>query len=229
MTLVTLDQLSHVTRTALMKHGAAEWVADQVARAVVEAEATGAPAYGVSRLEVVCADLDAGRINGHAEPKVTQPHGDTIVADACGGFSTPAFARGLPQAVEHARQTGAALILVRDAATATMPSFFTAQIARAGMIGLALADAGTRRLAVSLPDGAGGVARQFETDPRNLPAGNGLPEAEAKTALHRLVSPADAPELVARLLTLGADQPRQFSDPVAVPDVLWSRAEQLAR
>lgn len=229
MTVVTLDQLSHVTRAALMKHGAAEWVADQVARSVVEAEATGMPDFGLARLEVICADLGAGHINGHAEPKVARTGSDRIVADACGGFSTPAFARGLPQAVEQSLKSGAALLAVHNAATAPMPGFLTAQIARAGMIGLALANPDTRRLAVSLPDGAGGVARQFEVDPGDLPDTVDLPSAEAGTALHRLISPADAPELVARLVTLGADRPRQFSDPVTVPEALWARAKELAR
>lgn len=99
-----------------------------------------------------------------------------MTVDARFGFAQPAFARGLPEALDAARHSGVASLAVGHAHTCTSLGYFTEQIARAGLIGLGLTNAspivappggktrviGTNPIAFAVPDGDGGVAMQFD-------------------------------------------------------------------
>ncbi|MCR9127081.1 MAG: Ldh family oxidoreductase [Rhodobacteraceae bacterium] len=173
---VSLAEIADVTRTALERHGAARWIAAEVTRAVVEAEATGNRICGLYYLESYCQQLRSGRVDGTVTPAVSRPRPGVVTVDAGFGFAQPAFARALPQALEAARENGVASLAVCHAHTCTSLGFFTGQIARAGYIGFGATNAsavvappggrtrilGTNPIAFSVPDGAGGVAMQFD-------------------------------------------------------------------
>ena len=176
MPQVSLDEIETTTRTALVAHGAAPWIAGHVARAVREAESYGNRICGLYYLESYCAQLRTGRVRGDVEPLVTRPRTATVHVDAQFGFAQPAFARGLPDALDAARECGVASLAIGHAHTCTSLGYFTAQIARAGMIGLGMTNAspivappggrtrvlGTNPIAFAVPDGAGGIAMQFD-------------------------------------------------------------------
>ena len=173
---VSLDEIETTTRTALERHGALPWIAAEVARAVRKAEAVGNRICGLYYLESYCLQLQSGRVDGTAEPQVTRPKAGVVAVDARLGFAQPAFARGLPEAVQVARDSGVASLAVGHAHTCTSLGFFTEQIARQGLIGLGFTNAspivappggktrviGTNPIAFSVPDGAGGIAMQFD-------------------------------------------------------------------
>ena len=176
MVSISLDQVEAQTKAALVRHGAADWVADEVARAVRKAESEGNKICGLYYLESYCKQLKTGRVKGDVEPKVTRPRPGTVVVDAGFGFAQPAFARGLPEALKAVRQCGIASLAVGHAHTCTSLGFFTEQIARAGMMGLGFTNAspivappggktrviGTNPIAFSVPDGTNGIAMQFD-------------------------------------------------------------------
>lgn len=173
---VSLDEIETTTRAALTGHGAAPWVAGEVARAVREAEATGNRICGLYYLESYCLQLRSGRVKGDVDPEVTRPRPGAVHVDARYGFAQPAFSRGLPAALDAARECGVASLAVGHTHTCTSLGFFTRQIARAGMIALGATNAspivappggrtrvlGTNPVAFSVPDGQGGVAMQFD-------------------------------------------------------------------
>ena len=131
---------------------------------------------GLYYLESYCQQLQSGRVNGKVEPIVTNPKAASVYVDAGMGFAQPAFARGLPAAVDLARELGVATLAIGHAHTCTSLGYFTEQIARAGMIGLGLTNAspivappggktrviGTNPIAFSVPDGEGSIAMQFD-------------------------------------------------------------------
>ena len=176
MQKVTLDEIEATTKAALEAHGAASWIAAEVALAVRKAEAVGNRICGLYYLESYCTQLKTGRVKGDVEPVVTRARPGVVSVDAKYGFAQPAFARGLPQAVEAAKECGTASLAVGHAHTCTSLGFFTEQIARAGLIGLGLTNAspivappggktrviGTNPIAFSVPDGQGGIAMQFD-------------------------------------------------------------------
>ena len=176
MPQITLDEIEATTTTALERHGAAPWVAAEVARAVRKAEAVGNKICGLYYLESYCVQLKSGRVQGNVEPIVTRPKPGVVAVDAKFGFAQAAFARALPEAVKAAKECGVASMAVGHAHTCTSLGFFTEQIARAGLIGLGLTNAspivappggktrviGTNPIAFSVPDGKGGLAMQFD-------------------------------------------------------------------
>ncbi|MDJ0631461.1 MAG: Ldh family oxidoreductase [Rhodobacter sp.] len=173
---ISLEEIENTTKTALERHGARPWIAADVAKAVRKAEAVGNRICGLYYLESYCQQLQSGRVDGTAEPAVVCQKPGVISVDAKFGFAQPAFTRGLPEAIKAARDCGIASLAVGHAHTCTSLGYFTEQIARAGLIGLGFTNAspivappggksrviGTNPIAFSVPDGAGGIAMQFD-------------------------------------------------------------------
>lgn len=176
MSHCTLDEIEALTRKALLAYGALPFAAAEVARAVRVAEGRGNRICGLYYVESYCLQLETGRVNGKATPEVTQPRPAVVNVDAGYGFAQPAFAQGLVTVLEAARQFGTATLAVSHAHTCTALGYFTEQIAAAGFIGIGFTNAspivaapggktrviGTNPIAFSVPDGAGGIALQFD-------------------------------------------------------------------
>ena len=176
MTKVSLAKIEEVTRAALVAHGAEDWIAGEVARAVREAESHGNRICGLYYLESYCQQLESGRVKGDVAPEVSRPRPGAVVVDARLGFAQPAFARSLLEAVAAARECGVASLAICHAHTCTSLGFFTEQIAREGLIGLGMTNAspivappggktrviGTNPISFAVPDGEGGIAMLFD-------------------------------------------------------------------
>ena len=172
----TLDEIETLTRAALRKHGANEFAAAEVARAVRVAESFGNKICGLYYVESYCQQLQSGRVRGDATPIVSSPRPAAIHVDAGFGFAQPAFAYGMITVLDAARQFGAATLAVAHAHTCTSLGYFTEQIAQAGCIAIGFTNAspivaapggktrviGTNPIAFSVPDGKGGLAMQFD-------------------------------------------------------------------
>lgn len=176
MARVAVEQIAQVTRAALMRHGAAEWIADEVARAVAEAESLGNHICGLYYLQSYCQQLHSGRVRGDVTPVVSRPRPGVVHVDAGFGFAQPAFAKGLPEALRAVAQNGVASLGIAQAHTCTSLGYFTAQIARAGYVGFGATNAapvvappggrhrviGTNPISFAVPDGKGGVGMIFD-------------------------------------------------------------------
>ena len=176
MPQITLDEIEQTVRQALSAHGAEPFAAAEVARAVRKAESVGNKICGLYYVESYCQQLRSGRVSGSVTPQVSTPRSGTVVVDAGFGFAQPAFAHGLPVALDAARTNGVASLAVVHAHTCTSLGYFTEQIAAAAMIGIGFTNAspivaapggktraiGTNPIAFSVPDGEGGIAMQFD-------------------------------------------------------------------
>lgn len=174
--LVSLNEIETLTHKLLVKHGADDWIASEVASAVRKAEAVGNKICGLFYVESYCKQLESGRVNGTVEPVVSSPKSGVVQVDAKFGFAQPAFKRGLQDAIIAARQNGIAQLSICHSHTCTSLGFFTEQIAREGLIAIGLTNAspivappggktrtiGTNPIAFSVPDGEGGLAMQFD-------------------------------------------------------------------
>jgi (2R)-3-sulfolactate dehydrogenase (NADP+) len=176
MPKITISQVEDMSKAALMRHGAEDWIAASVAHAIGEAEANGNKICGLYYLESYCLQLESGRVSGSAEPRVSRPRPGAVVVDAQDGFAQPAFQRGLPEALRAARENGTASLAIGHAHTCTSLGYFTAQIARAGLIAFGMTNAtpvvappggstrviGTNPMSFAVPDGQGGIAMLFD-------------------------------------------------------------------
>lgn len=138
---ISVAEIEETSRCALVAHGAGDWQAAEVARAVARAEETGNVICGLYYLESYCVQLTSGRVNGTAEPEITRPRPGVVRADARLGFAQPAFSRALPEAVSAARENGTASLAVCHSHTCTSVGFFTERIAAEGLIGLGMTNA----------------------------------------------------------------------------------------
>ncbi|MEM9437181.1 MAG: Ldh family oxidoreductase [Pseudomonadota bacterium] len=173
---VTVPEIREASRQALENAGALPWIAASVADAVAAAEAHGNVICGLYYLESYVLQLGSGRVKGDVEPVVSQPKPGAVLSDARYGFAQPAFARGLPLALETAASQGIALFSVAHSHTCTSLGYFTEQIARAGYIGIGLTNAsaivappggkgrilGTNPFAFSVP-GPGGLGMHYDS------------------------------------------------------------------
>ena len=154
-----IGEIAQISARALIAHGAGRWQAGEVARAVARAEETGNVICGLYYLESYCRQLVSGRVKGTVEPVAATPRPGAVTVDARFGFAQPAFARGLPVAVEAARRNGIASLAICHSHTCTSLGYFTEQIARAGMIGIGVTNAS------AIVAGPGGKAPVIGTNP----------------------------------------------------------------
>jgi (2R)-3-sulfolactate dehydrogenase (NADP+) len=173
---IELAEIEALTKQALVSHGAADWAAASVARAVRVAEAKGNLICGLYYLESYCKQLITGRVDGNANPIVSLPKTASVYVDAKFGFAQAAFERALPIALETVRAAGTCSLAVGHSHTCTSLGYFTEQIANAGFIGIGLTNAsavvsppggskavlGTNPIAMAIPAKNGGVSFQFD-------------------------------------------------------------------
>ena len=176
MPKISVKEIRNISKTALVQHGALDWISQQVADAVAASESVGNRICGLYYLESYCEQLLSGRVNGKALPKVQLIRSGSVYVDADDGFAQPAFVKGLPEALNLAKKNGIASLSVGRAHTCTSLGYFTKKIAEAGFLGLGLTNAspivappggksriiGTNPIAFSVPDENGGVAMQFD-------------------------------------------------------------------
>lgn len=176
MPVISVAQIETTARKALTAHGAGADQAASVARAVARAEALGNVICGLYYLESYCTQLVSGRVNGTVTPQVSTPRPGSVISDAGLGFAQPAFEAALETAVTAARSNGTATLAVAHAHTCTSLGYFTEQIAANGLIAIGFTNAspvvappggnaaviGTNPIAMSVPDGKGGIAMHFD-------------------------------------------------------------------
>ena len=176
MPLVSVLDIEHASKSALQAFGAKEWIAVSVARAVADAESFGNVICGLYYLESYCNQLATGRVNGTVDPQVSLSRPGSILSDAKFGFAQPAFELAMPAVIAAARANGTVSLSVAHAHTCTSLGYFTSQLARNGLLAIGFTNAspvvappggnkkvlGTNPIAMSVPDGRGGLAVHFD-------------------------------------------------------------------
>ena len=176
MPRISVNDIHNISKTALVQHGALDWISEEVSDAVAASESVGNRICGLYYLESYCEQLLSGRVNGQASPDIQLVRSGAIYVDADDGFAQPAFSKGLPEALKLAKENGIASLSVGRAHTCTSLGYFTKKIAESGFLGLGLTNAspivappggksriiGTNPIAFSVPDGNGSIAMQFD-------------------------------------------------------------------
>lgn len=176
MTTVPVSEIEQTTHAALVAHGADHDVAGAVASAVAASESVGNKICGLYYVESYCTQLESGRVNGSAQPEVTQPRPGAVVVDGKLGFAQPAFAAGFETACGVARTNGICGFSVGHTHTCTSLGYFTEQFAVQGLLAIGATNAsprvaapggnrpllGTNPIAMAVPGPGGEVAFQFD-------------------------------------------------------------------
>lgn len=137
LSLADAEALLHAAFAAV---GVSEVGANAVARALVAAEAEGQVGHGFSRLGDYVAQVRSGKINAGATPKVNRAAPAALWIDADCGFAYPALDAALEAGLPLARDMGIVLMAVGNSHHCGALSVQVDRIARAGLIGLMVAN-----------------------------------------------------------------------------------------
>jgi len=156
---LSMDEAMRLCVGAAMAKGASDEVAHSLAASVVQPEAEGQASVGLAHFIDYLEALEAGRIDGHAVPSITQPVATVIVSDAGGGAAHPGFDRAFDDIVATAQKLGLCLFLQRNAFTCGALGAFAKRLADRGLVALAATN-GPALLA-----GSGGTKPVYCTNP----------------------------------------------------------------
>jgi (2R)-3-sulfolactate dehydrogenase (NADP+) len=138
MTAVTLQlpALHALLKDILLAHNTGDVNAEQVAAALVAADADGQAGHGASRIPSYAAQSRSGKVDGHAVPKLTKAAAAALRVDARGGFAFPALNLAIEAAIELARETGIAAVSIANSHHSGVAAHHVEPLANAGLIGL---------------------------------------------------------------------------------------------
>jgi (2R)-3-sulfolactate dehydrogenase (NADP+) len=139
-TRINLAELHRMVVKALCVHGTEASNAEQVAHALVAAEADGLPGHGLSRLTSYCAQVASGKIDGHAVPDLSQVANAVIVVDANYGFAYPAVDLAIEKLVALTQKTGVALAAITHSHHCGAAGYHVEALARQGLVALMFAN-----------------------------------------------------------------------------------------
>lgn len=164
MVRLDLAEAIALCEQAAMAVGASQEAAAALARSVVSAEARGVRSVGLSHFLGYLEALQAGRIDGQAEPVVSRPALAVYVSDARGGAAHTGFDRAFGEFAKAARIFGVAIFSQRNAYPCGELGYFTGRLANEGLVAFAATN-GPALLA-----GAGSTKPVYCTNPMSFAA-----------------------------------------------------------
>lgn len=138
---LSIQAAEALIQAVLERSGASSVAALSTAKALVAAEAEGQVGHGFSRLADYVAQLRSGKIAGGAVPSCVGEGTAALVIDAGHGLAYPALDLAIARGTEAADRFGCATIAVARSHHCGALSVQVERIARAGQIGLMMANA----------------------------------------------------------------------------------------
>ncbi len=138
---LTLADARDLIACAFVAIGVPGAQASSVAHALVAAEAEGQVGHGFSRVADYAAQVQSGKVMGSAVPALSAPAPAALVIDAGDGFAYPALDLALEALVEAAGTYGTATASIHRSHHCGALSVQVDRIARAGLVGLMVANA----------------------------------------------------------------------------------------
>ncbi|MCX8225630.1 MAG: Ldh family oxidoreductase [Sulfitobacter sp.] len=140
-TRISIADAKALIHAALAAAGVPFDVCTSVAAALVAAEAEGQGGHGFSRLSDYVAQARSGKINLNAKITKTLRGPSSVLIDADRGFAFPALDAALATGLPLAEKMGIAIMAVGNSHHCGALSVQVEKIAKAGMIGLMVANA----------------------------------------------------------------------------------------
>jgi LDH2 family malate/lactate/ureidoglycolate dehydrogenase len=139
---ISPDTLRDMVRGILEAVGTPVDLATFVGDSLVDANLAGHDSHGVMRLLLYAQTARSGQVDAAARACVTKRSGATAVVDGAFGWGQPAMWLATETAIELARQFGLGAAVVNRCYHVGRVSPYVERIAAAGMIGIAMANAG---------------------------------------------------------------------------------------
>ena len=157
--MIALDALEALATGALISSNTSQSNAKIVAAALVAADADGLASHGVSRVPFYADQAASGKVDGHGTPLLEQHGSAALRVDAVDGFAYPAIRVGLDRAMEVARDTGVAVLVIGNSHHCGAIGYHVESVAEHGLMALGFSNT---------PSGIapwGGTRGSFGTNP----------------------------------------------------------------
>lgn len=142
MTTCSADQLRGLMTGLFEAIGTPTQTATFLADSLVAANLAGHDSHGVIRILQYIEVVEAGALDPKAEPELIAVDGATLKVDGKWGWGQPAFKLAVLETIGLARQFGIAIGAVERCFHVGRVAPYVETVARAGMIGIAMANAG---------------------------------------------------------------------------------------
>jgi LDH2 family malate/lactate/ureidoglycolate dehydrogenase len=142
MPTCSADQLRGLTAGLFEAIGTPADTSAFLANSLVAANLTGHDSHGVIRILQYIEVVENGALDPAVEPEIVSVDGATLKIDAKWGWGQPAFQMAVLETIGLAREFGIAIGTVERCFHVGRVAPYVETIARAGMIGIAMANAG---------------------------------------------------------------------------------------
>lgn len=136
----TVEQAREMARRAAVAAGAGDATAAALADATVAAELSGRSAVGFAHLPDYLDAVQAGRIDGTAQPEIHHPAPAVIRIDARDGIAQLGFDLAFGRLCAAAGTCGVAILAQENSYTAGELGYYTRRLAGAGLVALAVSN-----------------------------------------------------------------------------------------
>ena len=133
---MSLDEITDLTKNALMGAGASEVNAASVAQSTMRAERDGIRSHGLMYVPIYAEHVTCGKVDGKAVPVVNHPKPSTVTVDAQTGFAHPAIDAGWGVLTSSARNNGIAAMTIYNSYNCGVLGHHAERLAEEGLIGL---------------------------------------------------------------------------------------------
>ncbi|MAH84712.1 MAG: hypothetical protein CBB68_10320 [Rhodospirillaceae bacterium TMED8] len=140
MVRVSLEHLHELITRALVRAGTDPSIAQTVADALIAAEGDGLRSHGLGRVKSYAGQVVSGKVDGKAEPELSEPAGAVIKVDAKSGFAYPAIKLGLDRASELVKENGVACVSVGNSHHSGAFGYHVERMAERGLFTLAFSN-----------------------------------------------------------------------------------------
>ncbi len=138
---VPVSRLQDLVASYLTTNNISSSNAAAVTRALIQAEIDGQKGHGLTRIDSYTSQARVGKVDGHAEPKLTRTRPGALMIDVAHGFCYRALEMATEELPKLATQNGiAAAGLVRSHHAGALGQA-TERLARAGMLGMMFTNA----------------------------------------------------------------------------------------
>ena len=137
-TRLQLDELHTLIAKILVAHDTTGDNAEQVAKALVAAEADGQKGHGASRVPSYAAQARSGKVDGHATPEATRLTESAAVIDARDGFAYPAIELAQRTLLDCLAGSPVAAAVIRNSHHSGVIAHHIEPLARAGYIAMSV-------------------------------------------------------------------------------------------
>ena len=133
---LSLDSLQTLAENILVGHQTSPANAEQVAAALVAAEADGQQGHGASRIPSYAAQAKSGKVDGRATPKLKQAGPSALTIDANHGFAYPALNLAYDALCELTPKCGIAAAAITRSHHSGVAGYQVERLADRGLIAL---------------------------------------------------------------------------------------------